>query len=63
VYYTFYPSQASALTVQAPANAAEAAEGEDDIKRLSVSVGAGVLFGLNENTPDATYKLSLEVDY
>lgn len=63
VYYTFYPSQPSALTVQAPANAAEAAEGEDDIKRLSVSVGAGVLFGLNENTPDATYKLSLEVDY
>jgi hypothetical protein len=63
VYYTFYPSQPPALTVQAPANAAEAAEGEDDIKRLSVSVGAGVLIGLNENTPDATYKLSLEVDY
>ena len=63
VYYTFYPASPSALDVKAPANAAEAAEGDDDVKRLAVSIGAGVLVGLNENTPDATYKLSIEVEY
>ena len=34
-----------------------------DSKELSVAVGSGVLFGLNENTPDLTYKLSVEVEY
>lgn len=63
LYHTFYPSEPSALNIKAPANAAEAGEDDDEVKRLSVSVGAGVLFGFNENTPDATYKLSLEVEY
>lgn len=62
-YYTFYPSSPSALDVKAPVNAAAAVEDEDEVKRLAVSIGAGVLFGLNENTPDATYKLSIEVEY
>lgn len=64
-YYTFYPDPPSALEIKAPANAAEAAEGrdDDDAKRLSVSIGAGVLFGLNERTSDTTYKLSVEVEY
>lgn len=30
---------------------------------VEISIGAGALFGLNENTPDTTYKLSLEVEY
>lgn len=31
--------------------------GDDDAKELAVSIGAGALVGLNENTPDLTYKL------
>jgi hypothetical protein len=38
-------------------DAGEASEGS------SVSVGLGLLAGLNENTPDATLKLSVEVDF
>ena len=37
-------------------------DGGDD-KELEVTIGTGVLFGLNDNTADATYKLSLEVGY
>lgn len=40
--------------------------GDDDggeAKELAVSIGAGALLGLNENTPELTYKLSIEVEY
>lgn len=37
-------------------------EGEED-EGTSVSIGAGVLFGLNENTPDTTLKWSVEVEF
>ena len=37
-------------------------DGDDD-KEMSVTIGAGALFGLNENTPDVTYKLSLEIEF
>lgn len=40
----------------------EAEAGGDD-KELEVTIGTGVLFGLNDDTADATYKLSLEVGY
>ena len=56
-YYTFFPNRAGTARSQLTA------EGDDDDKELSVSLGIGALFGLNENTPDATYKFSLEVEY
>ncbi len=64
-YYTFYPDAPSLREIKAPANAAEAAEGgdDDDDKRVAVSIGTGVLFGLNEKTSDTTYKLSIELEY
>lgn len=37
-------------------------DGDDD-KTTSVSVGLGLLFGLNRTTPDETLKLSLEVNF
>jgi len=61
LYYTFFPGTAGTGD-EIAAKAARIVEGEED-KELSVSVGAGVLFGLNEHTPDTTYKLSVEVDY
>jgi hypothetical protein len=36
---------------------------DGDDKDKVVSIGAGVLFGLNGNTPDQTFKLSLEVNF
>jgi hypothetical protein len=42
--------------------AAAAGDGEAS-EGSSVSVGLGLLAGLNENTPDATLKLSVEVDF
>lgn len=35
-------------------------DGESEVE---VSIGAGMLFGLNENTPDHTLKWSIEVEY
>jgi len=57
LYYRYFPNTRSLIQ-----SVAEKDDGEDD-KELSVTIGSGVLFGLNGNTPDATYKLSIEVDY
>ena len=55
LYYKMYPFGRPARS---------GAEDNDDGPRAwSVTVGTGVLFGLNDNTPDQTYKLSIEVDY
>ncbi len=71
-YYTFFPGEVGPGEVgsgsRVHAGAAKAlsadADGEKgEAKELSVSIGSGVLFGLNENTPDFTYKLSIEVEY
>lgn len=62
VYYKFFPGGAGTGDALA-ARAKEIADGAEDDKELSVSIGAGALFGLNENTADTTYKLSLEVEY
>jgi hypothetical protein len=35
----------------------------DEAEGSVVTIGAGILAGLNENTPDATAKLSVEVDF
>lgn len=37
--------------------------GEGDEEGTVVSIGTGVLFGLNDNTPDATLKWSVEVEF
>ena len=66
VYYTFFPHEERALSHRtnggegAVALSGDADEGD---KELSVAIGTGVLFGLNENTPDLTFKLSVEVEY
>ncbi len=36
---------------------------DDDDKKASVSVGLGLLFGLNKNTPDETLKMSVEYNF
>lgn len=66
VYYTFFPNSGAAPSHHKTAGQTAAALSDDDgadDKELSVSIGSGVLFGLNENTPDLTYKLSIEVEY
>lgn len=37
--------------------------GGDDDEGVLMRLGTGVLFGLNDNTPDATLKLSLEMEF
>lgn len=61
-YYTFYPGNRGPHFAH-DLGAVPLSEDDDDDRELSVSIGAGVLFGLNQNTPDQTYKLSLEVEY
>lgn len=61
-YYTFFPDERISST-RGREESLLTNDDSDDEKELSVSIGAGVLFGLNEQTPDATYKLSLEVEY
>ncbi len=39
------------------------AGGDDDEKGVLMRLGTGVLFGLNDNTPDTTLKLSLEMEF
>jgi hypothetical protein len=38
-----------------------ASDGDD--KGKSLRIGTGVLFGLNENTPDTTLKLVVEIEF
>lgn len=63
VYYTFFPCPEP--LVKAGEKAKEhLADGDDgDAKEWAVTIGTGVFFGINENTPDTTYKLSVEVEY
>lgn len=59
-YYTFFPGRGSNMVAE---RAALRDADDEEQRELSVSVGAGVLLGLNDNTPDMTYKLSVEVEY
>ena len=66
VYYTFFPDEGGAMlrhTKGGRSAIALSEEADRQEKELSVAIGTGVLFGLNENTPDLTYKLSVEVNY
>ena len=38
-------------------------EDDGDIETSNVTVGLGYLVGLNDNTPDGTFKMSVEVDF
>ena len=65
-YYTFFPEGRSLVSggmIERAGTASLSSEAGADDKELSVTIGAGALFGLNENTPDTTLKLSVEVDY
>lgn len=46
-----------------PGVSAAGAGDEDGDEGTVVSIGTGVLFGLNDNTPDATLKWSIEVEF
>lgn len=61
-YYTFKPGDRNAEFTHRSGDV-HLNRSDDDDKELTVAIGAGVLFGLNDNTPDETYKLSLEVEY
>ena len=66
VYYTFFPDEGGAPShrpEEGRATVALSDDADNEDKELSVAIGTGVLFGLNENTPDLTYKLSVEVEY
>jgi hypothetical protein len=59
VYYTYAfggsPGRASGSTLLSAAG--------DEVERTSLTVGFGLLEGLNANTPDHTLKLSIEVQF
>lgn len=65
VYYTMFPfGRATENKGNGGAKGLGDGEaGEGDAKEWSMTIGGGALFGLNENTPDTTYKLSVELDY
>lgn len=59
-YYTWNrPTAAGAKDDDDKANGGK----DDDDDGGSVSLGVGVLFGLNENTPDTTLKTGLEFEF
>ena len=41
----------------------KAGDADDDDDQVAVTLGTGLLVGMNANTPDATVKLSLEVEF
>ena len=67
VYYTFSPNGHSTMAH----GIAKAGKGDDDKPGAkgkdddggAVTVGLGYLFGLNDNTPDGTIKLGVEVEF
>jgi len=69
VYYRFDPDPSKPAKLTAAAAKGLSNGGDDDrpgaggSKETSVSIGVGVLFGLNPNTPGLTYKLSLEYNF
>jgi hypothetical protein len=60
LYYTYEFGGPERLKSMAPGSASDAPEEEEG---ASLSVGIGLLEGLNENTPDHTLKLSIEVQF
>lgn len=62
VYYSFEPRRSMALAEASGENDKEAAD-NDEADELEVTLGVGMLFGLNDNTPDQTLKWSIEVEF
>ena len=58
-YYTFFPERINRASLWK--TGASSDDGDD--KEWAVTIGAGALFGLNEDTPGTTFKLSIEADY
>jgi len=61
-YYSFSPRQRSALAEVGETDADDGAEG-NEADEIEVTLGVGMLFGLNQNTPDETLKWSVEVEF
>ena len=60
-YYTFKRDRMAPVTSMKLGAGGE--DDEDDDEGTSVTIGTGVLFGLNENTPDTTLKLGVEIEF
>ncbi len=60
-YYTFKRDRMAPVTGMKLGAASEG--DDDDDEGTSVTIGTGVLFGLNENTPDTTLKLGVEIEF
>lgn len=71
VYYRFDPAglgktktgKSSLKTADADGGGGKSGDGDGDGKTSQVSIGLGVLFGLNGNTPGETLKLSVEYNF
>jgi hypothetical protein len=62
LYYTYAFADSGRPEPKAPRPAPLSDMDEED-DGANVSIGLGFLAGLNENTPDQTLKLSIEVDF
>lgn len=61
IYYAFSPGRGAQPVSLATEGGDNDAEKEGD--EVEVSLGVGMLFGLNDNTPDQTLKWSIEVEF
>jgi len=61
-YFTFKRGRMAAVTEGMKLGAGGEDEDDDD-EGTTVTIGTGVLFGLNENTPDTTLKLGVEIEF
>lgn len=63
VYYSFSSPRGAPSEPQTDAAGLPISEDDDDETGMETTVGVGLLFGLNENTPDHTLKWSIEVEF
>ncbi|MEE8297071.1 MAG: hypothetical protein V3R26_04485 [Hyphomicrobium sp.] len=60
LYYTFKRDRMAPVTAM---KLGAVSEGDDDDEGTSATLGLGFLAGLNDNTPDGTLKLGLEIEF
>lgn len=70
VYYSFAPAKRGGISEAHRLDGSEGSEteregepGAEEDDEMVVTLGLGMLFGLNDNTPDQTFKWSLEVEF